>query len=62
MLRHIRNQQVYWFCRHCWQEMPSSELDYVEAYFRWPTLVGNFQIPVGQTRLNRQLGIAQQVR
>ncbi|MBG1243631.1 hypothetical protein F8R90_21355 [Nostoc sp. NZL] len=23
MLRHIRLQQTYWFCRHCWQEMPN---------------------------------------
>ncbi|HEY9647550.1 MAG TPA: hypothetical protein V6C88_14335 [Chroococcidiopsis sp.] len=22
MLRHIRVNQTYWFCRHCWQEMP----------------------------------------
>ncbi len=22
MLRHIRHQRVYWFCRTCWQEMP----------------------------------------
>jgi ribosomal protein L37AE/L43A len=22
MLRHIRQHQVYWFCRSCWQEMP----------------------------------------
>lgn len=22
MLRHIRNQQLYWFCRSCWQVMP----------------------------------------
>ncbi|MEM7717422.1 MAG: hypothetical protein AAF349_28415 [Cyanobacteria bacterium P01_A01_bin.68] len=22
MLRHIQNQQVYWFCRNCWQDMP----------------------------------------
>jgi|GEM_PF-5337024 len=22
MLRHIRANQVYFFCRHCWQEMP----------------------------------------
>jgi hypothetical protein len=22
MLRHIRQSQVYWFCRQCWQEMP----------------------------------------
>ncbi len=25
MLRHIRYQQVYWFCRSCWQEMPLLE-------------------------------------
>ncbi|MBD2361575.1 hypothetical protein H6G36_10350 [Anabaena minutissima FACHB-250] len=22
LLRHIRNSQVHWFCRHCWQDMP----------------------------------------
>lgn len=22
LLRHVRQHQVYWFCRHCWQEMP----------------------------------------
>lgn len=22
MLRHVRQHQVYWFCRSCWQEMP----------------------------------------
>ncbi|MBE9041187.1 hypothetical protein IQ235_10395 [Oscillatoriales cyanobacterium LEGE 11467] len=27
MLRHIRDRKVYWFCCHCWQEMPDlSEL------------------------------------
>jgi primosomal protein N' len=23
MLRHIRGNQIYWFCRHCWQKMPT---------------------------------------
>jgi ribosomal protein L37AE/L43A len=23
MLRHIRQNSVYWFCPHCWQEMPN---------------------------------------
>ncbi len=23
MLRHIRANETYWFCRHCWQEMPN---------------------------------------
>lgn len=22
MLRHIRHDSMYWFCRSCWQEMP----------------------------------------
>jgi ribosomal protein L37AE/L43A len=27
MLRHFRQQQVYWFCRECWQEMPVYNLN-----------------------------------
>ncbi len=23
MLRHARYKSVYWFCTHCWQEMPN---------------------------------------
>lgn len=22
MIRHLNHQRMYWFCRHCWQEMP----------------------------------------
>lgn len=22
LLRHVRQGKVYWFCTHCWQEMP----------------------------------------
>jgi len=22
LLRHIRHGKVYWFCTHCWQEVP----------------------------------------
>lgn len=22
MLRHARHNSIYWFCPHCWQEMP----------------------------------------
>lgn len=22
LLRHVRHQEVYWFCRTCWQEIP----------------------------------------
>lgn len=27
MLRHVRQSQVYWFCRQCWQEMPVYNLN-----------------------------------
>ncbi|NJL37937.1 MAG: hypothetical protein HC840_31810 [Leptolyngbyaceae cyanobacterium RM2_2_4] len=23
LLRHARHNSVYWFCPHCWQEMPN---------------------------------------
>ncbi|HIK39533.1 MULTISPECIES: hypothetical protein [Thermoleptolyngbya] len=23
LLRHARHNRVYWFCTHCWQEMPN---------------------------------------
>ncbi len=22
LLQHIRGSEIFWFCRHCWQEMP----------------------------------------
>ncbi len=26
LLRHARHNGVYWFCPHCWQEMPDPSL------------------------------------
>ncbi|MEB3336136.1 MAG: hypothetical protein VKJ46_01650 [Leptolyngbyaceae bacterium] len=26
LLRHVRHNSVYWFCTHCWQEMPALPL------------------------------------
>ena len=23
LLRHARHGSIYWFCEHCWQEMPN---------------------------------------
>lgn len=23
LLRHARHGSIYWFCSHCWQEMPN---------------------------------------
>ncbi len=25
MLRHVRKSEIYWFCPHCYQEMPDLE-------------------------------------
>ncbi|MGI0484548.1 hypothetical protein ACN4EK_03865 [Pantanalinema rosaneae CENA516] len=25
LLRHVRDTQIYWFCRHCWWELPLVE-------------------------------------
>jgi hypothetical protein len=27
MIRHVRQNQVSWFCRHCWQTMPVYDLN-----------------------------------
>ncbi|HEY9599550.1 MAG TPA: hypothetical protein V6D33_17950 [Cyanophyceae cyanobacterium] len=32
LLRHIRQGQIYWFCRHCRQEMPSLVLAMTSPY------------------------------
>ena len=26
LLHHFSNHREYWFCRHCWQEMPSFDI------------------------------------
>ncbi|NJN86608.1 MAG: hypothetical protein HC881_10225 [Leptolyngbyaceae cyanobacterium SL_7_1] len=26
LLRHARHNRVYWFCPHCWQEMPNLQI------------------------------------
>ena len=33
MLRHIRPSQIYWFCRHCRQEMPVLNLNKTSSFF-----------------------------
>ena len=27
LIRHIRNNGIYWFCPSCWQEMPNFALE-----------------------------------
>lgn len=35
MLRHVRQSNAYWFCRHCWQEMPAfSELETSKLFLK----------------------------
>lgn len=50
MLRHIRGHQIYWFCRHCWAEMPNLES-------KKENLVNNRlrSIACGTRRYSRQL-------
>lgn len=48
MLRHIRSNQIYWFCRNCWQEMPNFEQK------------GNISMLVNLSTLSSTLGIREQ--
>jgi len=38
LLRHIRQQNVYWFCSHCRQEMPNLEYSSKKAIALSPQL------------------------
>jgi ribosomal protein L37AE/L43A len=35
LLRHIRHGKIYWFCTHCWQEVPLLAIE------QTPTLESN---------------------
>lgn len=30
LTRHIQHQQIYWFCRSCWQRISDVEMDQVD--------------------------------
>ncbi len=32
LLRHIRGGSIYWFCSHCWQEMPNLNQQMAEKH------------------------------
>ncbi|OKH32755.1 hypothetical protein NIES2119_25355 [[Phormidium ambiguum] IAM M-71] len=38
LLRHIRHNQIFWYCRHCWQEMPN---------FNSPSCLSNYNQSLG---------------
>jgi len=46
MLRHIRHHQMYWFCRSCWQEMPSLQRQGLNLV---PTALTGHLMPLGLT-------------
>lgn len=46
MIRHIRQQQVHWFCRVCWQEMPVLEQVGVSA--RLEVLMQHIGVSAGE--------------
>ncbi len=33
MLRHVRNNQIYWYCPSCHQEMPNFDTYFFPEYF-----------------------------
>lgn len=33
MLRHIRSNQIYWYCPSCHQEMPNFDSYFAQEYF-----------------------------
>lgn len=33
LLRHARHSGVYWFCTHCWQEMPALAFDKLQIRY-----------------------------
>ncbi|MBW4691813.1 MAG: hypothetical protein KME27_08580 [Lyngbya sp. HA4199-MV5] len=35
LLRHARHTGVYWFCTHCWQEMPVLTLDKIKIRYEF---------------------------
>ncbi|HEY9703114.1 MAG TPA: hypothetical protein V6C58_11745 [Allocoleopsis sp.] len=49
MLRHIRHNHVYWFCRNCWSEMPLLDLKFTHLG------LSSFQ---KNTQNNRSLSLA----
>ncbi|PSB30859.1 hypothetical protein C7B82_07990 [Stenomitos frigidus ULC18] len=40
LLRHVRHSEVYWFCTHCWQEMPVLALDIANTHRDFPKRLG----------------------
>ncbi|MCC5603213.1 hypothetical protein [Nostoc favosum] len=32
LLEHVRGAESYWFCRHCWQEMPVYNLNQSSSF------------------------------
>ncbi len=36
LLRHVRHDGVYWFCMHCWQEMPDLSSDVLARAGKMP--------------------------
>ncbi|MDJ0705905.1 MAG: hypothetical protein QNJ46_21770 [Leptolyngbyaceae cyanobacterium MO_188.B28] len=50
MLRHIRRSGVYWFCRHCYQEMPNLSA-MIDAHSLTFTASIQLVSPIGMQRL-----------
>jgi hypothetical protein len=55
LLRHVRRDGVYWFCNHCWQEMPDFSLISCVHHRSMPSLpqVINELMPTQQLAVSR---------
>jgi ribosomal protein L37AE/L43A len=53
MLRHIRHNQIFWYCRHCWQEMPN---------FNSPSSLSKYSQSLENFLQNKVLGQSETLR
>lgn len=54
MLHHLGNHREYWFCRHCWQEMPDLEAVKQNNYYRQHQIVN---LSIGLLKLNKSVSV-----
>jgi hypothetical protein len=65
LLMHVRHSGVYWFCRHCWQEMPiAAAVDYqsIATALNAPTLRQTSAPPSLRLHLSSSLERVKRVR
>lgn len=51
LLRHARHTGIYWFCTHCWQEMPVLALDTTKLRYDFSSPSSLASLLVGGSKL-----------